>query len=401
MFQYTRGPRLDSKPNHAQERVRKKKADKSPEAYNLSKNHLIDCFHRIRNTAGKTPGPDNVRFDTFGEPTWEFKLGLLASSIKNGIYQPGPTMPFTITSPKQRTIQIANLKDRIASRACMEALTPLTEKLFVAWSYGYRPKRSHMHVFAHIEKAYDDGCVYLAHFDAKKAFDRVNVRKLRTLIRGLEAPWKVKTLAESIVQGGLKDMDDSDNPLGISQGNSLSGLLFNLYVHHCHDKEVSKHLGNEEGLQIYRYADDFVVVGKEKESVRCLMQHSMGLLQEGGLECAYEEPVNLKDGSIDVLGLTIASNGSNIEFRLPEASWSQLATKLDEALNQDFPTCLSKQVIRSWRQAVNPVTWTVEYQERLVSLLESHGLNPDPQEYLPKQDWYQDKDDLLKGFTHS
>ena len=401
MFQYTRGPRSDSKPNHAQERVNKKKAAKSPEAYFLSKDHLIDCFHRIRSTAGKTPGPDNVRFDSFSESTWEFKLGLLKSSITNGIYQPGPTKPFTITSPKQRTIQIPNLIDRIASRACMEVLTPLTEKLFVAWSYGYRPKRSHMHVFAHIEKAYEHGCVYIAHFDAKKAFDRVKVRKLRTLIKGLEATWKVKNLAESIVQGGLKDMDDLDNAMGISQGNSLSALLFNLYVHHCHDKEVNKRLGNEEGLQIYRYADDFVVVGKDQESVRCQMQHSMGLLQEGGLECAYEEPVNLKDGSIDILGLTIASNGSNIEFRLPETSWPQLATKLDEALNQDFPTCLSKQVIRSWRQAVNPVTWTVEYQERLISLLEFHGLNPDPQEYLPKQDWYQDKDDLLKGLINS
>jgi len=131
-------------------------------------------------------------------------------------------------------------------------------------------------------------------------------------------------------------------------------------------------------------------------AVNQLMEQSVGLLKEVGLECVCEEPVNLQVDSIDILGLTISGHGNNIDFNLTETCWSRLERSLDEGLNQDFPTCLSKQVVKAWRQAVNPVTWTGRNQERLVNLLSSFGVTlHEDEEYEPKQDWYQVRNTLL------
>ena len=399
MFQYARGPRISGKhTNHALRRIQNKKVDKPPEKYLLSKGHLEDCFQKIRSTAGKTPGPDGVRFDSFSENQWEKNCKFLAQSINNGNYQPGPTKPVILQKDcgGTRTIQIPNLIDRVASRACLEAFSPILEKKFVDWSYGYRPGRSHLHVFAHISKAYEEGCVYLAHFDVRKAFDHVNIRKLSKLIREVDVMDKAKWLGQSIVSKGLLDDGEGDveTGLGISQGDSASGLMFNFYMHEFHDKVLDDCVG--EGLQVYRYADDLVVMGKEELAVNQLMEQSVGLLKEVGLECVCEEPVNLQVDSIDILGLTISGHGNNIDFNLTETCWSRLERSLDEGLNQDFPTCLSKQVVKAWRQAVNPVTWTGRNQERLVNLLSSFGVTlHEDEEYEPKQDWYQVRNTLL------
>lgn len=407
--------------NHALDRINKRKQQVTGDSWWLSSIHLRTVMSKVVSQGGKAPGPDGLTFPSLSQAQWDFNLRFLAYIIKKHGYQPGPTRPVRIpkVNGKKRTIQVPNLMDKVAARACMEALSDVCENMFVDWSYGYRPGRSHVDVLKNIQKDYQDGCVYITHYDARDAFDNIHVPKLRALIRELPINDKVKSLAEGIVSkgvadnGSVKDFCDmcennlalnggyavnsqselvdkslsnidciteyyekhyiSHKHMGISQGNSLSGLMYNLFLHNLHDKVINSYLTND--LRIYRYADNFICVGKEENAVNELASMSMGLLTIGGIQCKYEETVNINNKNLELLGLTVSSENNNIGFDLTESSWTRLDQVLDEALTHPFPSKQITLITNGWKQSSYPVTWSVRHQKRLDDLLGKYGVN--------------------------
>lgn len=378
MFQYSRGPRLraDSSTNHALGRIRRNRQAKSEKACSfLTVRHLIACLDKIKATAGRAPGPDGLTFDSLSEGDWHRRLRFLAYQIKKGTYQPGPTRAVTIveSATKSRVIHVPNIIDRVASRACMEAMKDTVEVIFADWSYGYRPGRSHLDILNKIKADYGNGCHYACHYDARKAFDHVKVRKLRELTKELQLPVKVRNLVESVIYRGLKD-DRHEEIIGVSQGDSLSGLLFNLYVDGIHDRKIHEDLGPL--LHLYRYADDFIVVGNNETAVRTLVEKSRTFLTEEGLETNNAIPVNINNRPLDILGLTMESKDNKINFRLTDSSWNRLDRGLDKGLIHPEPSSHLTTITKGWLKAHTPVTWTEGYQSRLDALLSSYGIKP-------------------------
>jgi len=419
---YTSGPRiLKNNHNHALDRINKRKQQATGDSWWLSSIHLRTVMNKVVWQGGKAPGPDGLTFPSLSMAQWNSKLRFLGYIIKNQAYQPGPTRPVEIPkfNGKKRIIQVPNFIDKVAARACMEALSDVCENMFVDWSYGYRPGRSHVHVLKNIQKDYQDGCVYIAHYDARDAFDNINVSKLKALIRELPVNDKVKSLAEGIVSKGVADdglgkdfcdmcentlalnggyavtsqaelvgksfgnidciteyyeqHDISCKQLGISQGNSLSGLMYNLFLHNFHDKVINSYLNN--GLRIYRYADNFICVGKEENAVNELASMSMGLLIRVGIQCRCDETVNINNKILELLGLTVIAEDNNITFDLTESSWTRLDQVLDEALTHPSPSKQTTLITNGWKQSSYPVTWSVRHQERLDDLLSKYGVN--------------------------
>lgn len=353
---------------------------------------LIYAFNRIRCSSGKAPGPDGITIDSYPEYDWGKKLSKKALSIEELVnptkatvptdpnkpprlkpkpYAPGPTKSVRIPklSGGFREIQIPNTIDKVVNRACLEVLNPFVDKSFLDWSYGFRPKRNHNQIFEEIAKSYKDGFKYACHYDIVKAFDHVPLRPLKRLVRELDIKPDIKLLAETLIT-----RNKPEKFYGLSQGEALSGLLFNLYVHSFHDSQVNQLLPNE--AKIFRYADDLCVIGTNKEAVELVVNKSNELLKECGFSCEVNPVVNIDENNISLLGLTMAGDGNSIRFTLSDSSWSQLRESLDEAHNHPDPVNLSRLIVSGWKNASKPVVWSSEETNRLDSLLEEQGFKP-------------------------
>ena len=341
------------------------------EAYWLSKEHLMNCFHHIRAHGGQTPGLDGVTFDSLSDHKWKIKIGKLAKAISNDGYRPGPTKTCNIRKVNGglRTIHIPNHIDKVPNRACLEALSPHLEKVFVEWSYGYRPNRSHIQIFDKLSECFKRGLTFFTQYDITKAFDNVRVSSLSRLMNNdYGAAPKVCALAKTLLLG-----TQPHRGVGLNQGEALSGLMFNLYMHEFHDKHLVDDM--DDNVQIYRYADNLCVIGSSPEKIYTFKQKSFKLLADAGFECTESDVVNLKEHAVEILGLNIRADGYTIDFSLPESTWIRLSDSLDEAHNHPFPVRQIKMTVKGWRQATSPVSWSVKDQERLNKLLEGHGLN--------------------------
>lgn len=372
---YERSPRVRNVPkNHALARKEQKKLKNNDENYLLSPEHLKSCFNKLRTTAGQAPGPDGLTFNCLNDKKWHDKLRWLASQIKSRKYHPGPTKIVKVKKDNgtYRKIRIQNITDRVASRAALEALYETIDSKFVNWSYGFRKNRSYKDILENIKNDYSNGCEYIAKLDIVKAFDHVNIRRLRTLIEKLSLRSELHDLVIGIIYQGINEESIEDNPIGITQGNSLSTLLFNYYIHTYHDKLIDPFITKH--LRAYRYADDFVYFGQNRNDVKNLMQTSQELLLDNELTYINSEIININIDKLNLLGLTVGKIQPNILISLSDVALHKLILRLDEALTDNFPTRLQRLVVKGWLEATSIVNLLDQDKEKLRIILDNYGI---------------------------
>lgn len=333
---------------------------------------LIQVYHELLSQGRKAPGPDNLTFDKLADYQWKRKASSLSKAINKNTYQPGPTKLARIPKSYKdgfREIQIPNTIDKIANRACLIAMSPLVDKLLLDWCIGFRPKKSYHDILEQIRQSYEQGYRFITHYDIKDAFNQVEKRKLLSIVRDLPLKPDIKALATTLII-----RNEPEKLMGLNQGEALSGHLFNIYIHSIHDTTANTYLNSDSKL--FRYADDFCIIGRSKEAVEELAKKSIGLLSQHRMTCSYEEPVDLSQNKITLLGLTMHGESNNIRFTIPEASWTQLGNSLDEAHKNPDPITHLRAVTNGWIKAKPLGSLTSEDQSRLDSLLLTHGLNP-------------------------
>ena len=333
---------------------------------------LIQVYYELLSQGSKAPGPDNLTFDKLAEYQWERKAISLSKAINNNTYQPGPTKLARIPKAYKdgfREIQISNNIDKIANRACLLAMSSLVDSMLFDWCIGFRPKRSYHDILEQVKQGYQQGFRFIAHYDIRDAFNQVEKRKLLSIVRDLDLKPDIKALATRLII-----RNEPDKLVGLNQGEALSGLLFNLYIHSLHDTTANTYLNPD--IKMFRYADDFCVIGKSKEAVKEFAQKSIGLISQHRMSCSYEEPVDLSHNKITLLGLTMHGESNSIRFTIPESSWIQLGNSLEEAHKHSDPITHLRAITSGWKQAKPLESMTSEVHSRLDSLLLTHGLNP-------------------------
>ena len=238
------------------------------------KDVLIEAWKRVKENHGSS-GVDGIRIEDIEAIGLEKYLGEIQKEIVDGRYVPSPVKRVMIPKPdgKQRPLGIPTVRDRIVQMATKIAIEPEFEADFKDCSYGFRPKRSAKQALEVVRKACNNKGYYVVNADIQSFFDNVKQDKLMKLVEQRISDRRIlklirQWLKAGVLYGNILEITD----LGTSQGSVISPLLANIYLNTL-DRLWEKYRLTHGKL--VRYADDSVIICKNKKSAN----HAMELLK--------------------------------------------------------------------------------------------------------------------------
>jgi RNA-directed DNA polymerase len=223
---------------------------------------------RVTENQGKrTPGVDRQLWES---PTQKFAAIV---RLKRHGYRPLPLRRVFIpkANGKMRPLGIPTMQDRAMQALHLLALDPVLETLSDPNSYGFRKHRSTAdamsQLFLNLSKK--DSATWVLDADIEGFFDNINhdwminnVHMDRTILR--------KWLKSGVVDRGQLVSTEAGTP----QGGIISPALANWTLNGL-EKELKAHLiaqfktrgAKERKVNVVRYADDFVISGRSKETL--------------------------------------------------------------------------------------------------------------------------------------
>jgi RNA-directed DNA polymerase len=203
------------------------------------------------------PGVDHITVKDFGDQL-EANLGKLAAALQGGTYQPQAIRRTYIPKPgsnEQRPLGIPTVRDRVVQGAVLHVIEPIFEKGFAPHSYGFRPRRGCKDALRRVDELMKAGYVYIVDADLKSYFDTIPHDRLMGRLRERIVDGRLLELIESFLKAGILDgLAEWEPEMGAPQGAVLSPLLSNIYL------DPLDHLMASRGLEMVRYADDFVIL---------------------------------------------------------------------------------------------------------------------------------------------
>jgi RNA-directed DNA polymerase len=270
-------------------------------------------------------GVDGVTYAEYGERVWENLQGLHDRLVR-GQYRAQPLRRVYI--PKEdgtrRPLSIPALEDKIVQRAVMDMLTVIYEQDFLGCSYGFRPGRAAQEALDELGRVICQRPVgYVLEADICAYFDTIVRSQLMELIeKRVRDGGILRLIGKWLNVGVLEDGRLLVTQTGVGQGQVISPLLANIYLHYVLDEwfeDVVKPRLRGAAYEI-RYADDFVlgfqyredaervlaVLGKRFEKYGLRLHPDKTRLIEFGREALTrsEEGGGSKPGTFDFLGFT-------------------------------------------------------------------------------------------------
>ena len=245
------------------------KAKRNPRQIYTSLHHhvynvdtLRQCYDSL--DGRRAVGIDGVTKTTYGKDL-ERNLSELSRRLGRMSYYHQPIRRTYIDkagSTKKRPLGISCFEDKIVEKAVKVVLEEIYDLKFTKSSYGYRPNLCCHDALRALGHCIQKGKIsFVVEADIKGFFDHVHHEILMQLLAYRIHDKRVlrlirKMLKSGIMEDGLTRASEEGTP----QGNILSPLLSNIYLHYALDgwfEQVFK--GKCKGAaHLFRYADDFV-----------------------------------------------------------------------------------------------------------------------------------------------
>lgn len=250
----------------------------------ITRSQLRSAWEKLNKRNPRSFGVDGVNIAAF-KFHLEFHLRKIGQQLTDGSYQFQGSRGVLIDKSDggRRPLKIATVRDRVVAKALALQLEPKLQKFDQPCSFGYRKKMSTRDAVEAVHKLADSGSKWVLEADIKKFFDRVDrkilLRKLATVVRSPQRLLLIERALTSEIENG-RDIDPDLLQIfppaasGIPQGNTLSPLLANFYLH-TFDRAMLK-----KGYGLVRYADDFVVMCKTKEEAEQACLYAEAFLRD-------------------------------------------------------------------------------------------------------------------------
>jgi RNA-directed DNA polymerase len=248
--------------------------------------NLRAAFMKVKLNKGAA-GVDRQTITMF-EDRLEANLQKLSQELRNGSYRPHPVRRKMIPKPgkrgETRPLGIPTVRDRVAQAAVRNVIEPIYEKDFAAHSYGFRPGRGCKDALRRVSKLLEQGYTWVVDADLKSYFDTIPQQRLLERVRQKVSDGRVLELLQAYLQQPIMDQHKQWTPEeGTPQGAVLSPLLSNIYL------DPLDHRMAEEGYEMVRYADDFVIMCRSEQEAQRALEKVQEWVEEVGLQLHPEK----------------------------------------------------------------------------------------------------------------
>lgn len=217
----------------------------------ISRDNMNLAFQRVKRNKGAA-GVDEKDIEATRLYLKEYGHEILRL-IQEGKYKPQAVRRVEIPKPNggKRKLGIPTVTDRVIQQAISQVLTPIFEKQFSPYSYGFRPNKSAHQAIEQARQYIEEGYYYVVDIDLEKFFDKVQHDKLMSIVaKSITDKMTLKLIRRYLQAGVMENGVVSVNKEGTPQGGPLSPLLSNIILN-----ELDKELENR-GHKFVRYADD-------------------------------------------------------------------------------------------------------------------------------------------------
>lgn len=241
----------------------------------LTLTRLRSAYARVLENHGQ-PGVDGVDVESFGNKLDENLRGL-RSEVSGNRYHPLPLKRLWLprAGGTARPIAIPAVRDRVLQTAVAQTITPLLEAEFEDCSFAYRRGRSVRMAVERIGLLQRQGYRWVVEADIEKFFDRIPHNRLLSELRTVVRDDALVSLVQLWLTAPIEDDGQlSSVSLGVPQGSPISPLLSNLYLDHVDEMLLGQ------GLALVRYADDFVILTKNRDKAEAAVELTSEVLRD-------------------------------------------------------------------------------------------------------------------------
>ena len=244
-------------------------------AHLITEAKLYEAFRSLRKDA--SAGIDGVTYEQY-ETNVEENIRQLNQRLKEGKYRVQPLRRVYIPKEdgKQRPISIPSLEDKIAQKVVVELLNAIYEQDFLDCSYGFRPKRGQHQALDEVGRVICTRPIeWVLEIDIRAYFDSIVRSALVGMIEKRVIDGSVlRLIGKWIKVGVIEDGRLLVSETGTGQGQPISPLLANIFLHYILDKwfedEVKPRLKGE-AYEI-RFADDAILCFQHKEDAEKVLE---------------------------------------------------------------------------------------------------------------------------------
>ena len=275
---------------------------------------LNQAFQKVKANHG-CAGVDGVTIHAF-ENRLDKNLENLEKEISSHTYFPLPLLRILVDKGKgtgeTRALSIPTVRDRVAQSAVLLLIEPVLDKEFETCSFAYRKGRSVKQAVMKLKEYYEQGYRWVVDSDIDAFFDNVDhdllLKKFNDFIHDKTIQWLVAQWITAEIWDGAKL---TRLKKGIPQGSPISPTLANLFLDELDEAMLKA------GYKFVRYADDYIVVCKDRDKAQNALQLSKEILERLHLHLDEEEITTFDDG-FKYLGVIFLKSMLFVPFDKPK-----------------------------------------------------------------------------------
>lgn len=359
----------------------------------------LNLFTASRKVTGKrkAAGVDGQSCEAFEEHLL-VETRRLSEEIRTGSYRPNAVRRVHIPKPgrpnETRPLGIPTVRDRVVQRAIVNVIEPILDHQFHERSFGFRHGRGAHDALRIVEQKLQAGCVYVVDADLKGYFDTIPKDRLLALVQEHISDSRMLHLIKLFLdQNILEELREWTPVAGVPQGAVLSPVMSNLYLNPL-DHQMA-----DNGFEMVRYADDFVVLCRSQSEAETALQMITAWVETAGLTL-HPTKTKIVDSRVESFAfLGYSFRGDQIYPR--RESLAKMKTRIKELTPRRRPGSIERiaaeltSVLRGWFGYFRHCRWTIfkaldaKIRSRLRQLLlQRHRNNP---QGLPRtQRWPND-----------